>query len=163
MLLLSLGLYAAAQALPLRAGDGDSFCDRARGSFERTGKLARELMATLENLDAEGTPATAGRLAAIRHSFEQEAVVLQGVAPPSGAAEVQTRGMATLGVLMDLTEPWLLDAEGEGRADVAEFVRDGFLAARNEARAAAAALRQSEAGCGPRRGAGTLQLLGRHS
>jgi hypothetical protein len=154
----------AAQTLPLRAGDGpDSYCERARASFERTGKLARELVGVLEGLDAEGPQATAARLADIRHSFEQEVAVLQGAPAPAGAEEVQTRGAATLVLLMELANPHLIEMDEDARADLAQYLRDQLLAARNEARAAAAALRQQDGGCTTRRAGGGLQLLGRRA
>jgi hypothetical protein len=163
-LLLGVCVLGAAQTLPLRAGDGaDSYCERARASFERTGKLARELVGVLEGLDAEGPQATAERLAAIRHSFEQEVAILQGMPAPAGAEEVQTRGAATLGLLMELADPRLIEAEEDARADLAQYLRDQLLAARNEARAAAAALRQPESGCTTRRAGSGVQLLGRRS
>ena len=163
-LLLAASAAGAAQTLPLRAGDGpETFCERARGSFERTGKLARELVGVLEGLDAEGPQATAQRLAAIRHSFEQEALVLQRAPVPSGAEEVQARGATTLEILMELADPHLIDLDEDGRADVAQYLRDQLLAARNEARAAAAALRQPDGGCTTHRASGLMHLLGRRS
>lgn len=163
-LLLGASIVGAAQTLPLRAGDGpESFCERARGSFERTGKLARELVAALEGLDAEGPRTTADRLAAIRHSFEQEALLLQTGAVPIGAEEVQVRGAATMGLLMEIADPRLIDADEDGRADLAQYLRDQLLAARNEARAATAALRQSDGACATRRAGGLMHLLGRRS
>jgi hypothetical protein len=163
-LLLAAGVVAAAQTLPLRAGDGaESYCDRARASFERTGKLARELVAVLEGLDVEGPEATAERLTAIRHSFEQEALVLQSRPAPSGAEEVQARGAATLGLLMALADPQLIDADADNRADLAQYLSEQLLAARNEARAAAAALRQPDGPCISRRAGGAFQLLDRRA
>jgi hypothetical protein len=163
-LLLAASAAAAVQTLPLRAGDGpETFCERARESFERTGKLARDLVSTLEGLDAEGPYATALRLAAIRHSFEQEVLVLQSAPAPLGAEEVQARGAATIGLLLELTDPRLIDPDEESRADLAQYVRDQLLAARNEARAAAAALRQPDSGCMTRRTSGFMRLLGRRS
>ncbi len=163
-LLLAVGAVGAAQTLPLRAGDGtDVFCERARGSFERTGKLARELVTVLEGLDAEGPQATAERLAAILHSFEQEVQVLQSMPAPSGAEEVQVRGAATLEHLMELADPHLIDLDEDDRADVAQYLRDQLLAARASARAAAAALRQPDGACTTRRAGGWMHLLGRRS
>jgi hypothetical protein len=163
-LLLATGAIGAVQTLPLRAGDGpETFCERARGSFERTGKLARELVSTLEGLDAEGPQATADRLAAIRRNFEQEVVILQSAAVPSGAEEVQARGAATLGLLMELADPRLIYLDEDSRADLAQHLRDQLVAARNEARAAAAALRQPEGACMTHRASGLMHLLGRRS
>jgi hypothetical protein len=164
VLLLGVCVASAAETLPLRAGEGaDSYCERARASFERTGKLARELVGTLEGLDAEGPRATAERLAAIRYSFEQEVATLQATEMPVGAEDVQTHGAATLALLIDLTSPHLVEVEEDGRAELAQYLRDQLLTARNEARAAAAALRQPESGCASRRAGGGLQLLGRRS
>ncbi|HEY7061333.1 MAG TPA: hypothetical protein VII06_07645 [Chloroflexota bacterium] len=164
-LLLAAGLLAAAQTLPLRAGDGpETFCDRARASFERTGKLARDLVEALEGLDAEGPSATAAHLAAIHQGFEQEVWLLESAAVPPGAEEVQTRGTATLELLMELADPHLVDTDVDGRADLAQYLRDQLLAARNEARAAAAALRQPDGACAAHRaGGGIIRLLGRRS
>jgi hypothetical protein len=164
VLLLGTSIVGAAQTLPLRTGEGpEGFCERARGSFERTGKLARELVTALEALDAEGPQTTAEHLAAIRHSLEQEAVVLHAGAVPVGAEEVEARGAATLGLLMDVADPHLVDADEDGRADLAQYLRDQLQAARNEARAAAAALRQPDGGCAMRRASGFMHLLGRDS
>ena len=163
-LLFGVCVVGAAQTLPLRAGDGpDSYCERARASFERTGKLARELVGVLEGLDSEGPQATGERLAAIRHSFEQEAMILEGAPAPPGAEQVQTRGTATVALLMELADPHLTEVQEAARADLAQYLRDQLLAARNEARAAAAALRQTESTCPTRRAGGVLHLLGRRS
>jgi len=152
------------QTLPLRAGDGpETFCERARGSFERTGKLARELVTVLEGLDAEGPQATATRLTAIRRGFEDEALVLQSGAIPGGAEEIQARGTATLALLLELADPHLIDLDEGGRADLAQYLREQLVAARSEARAAAAALRQPEGGCAAHRASGLMHLLGRRS
>jgi hypothetical protein len=163
-LLLVACSVALVQTLPLRAGDGpETYCERARGSFERTGKLARELVTVLEGLDAEGPQATANRLAAIRRSFEDEAMLLQSGAVPTGAEEIQARGTATLGLLLELADPHLIELDEDGRADLAQYLRDQLVAARGEARAAAAALKQPEGGCAAHRASGLMHLLGRRS
>jgi hypothetical protein len=142
-------------------GDGEDYCERVRGSFERTTKWARELAAALEALDVDGMPATVARLDAVRHGLEQEIHVLQSSIAPLGAEAVQFHGDATLRVLLSVADPALVDRPDDERAEVAQFLRDQFLAARAEARAAAAALRQVEPNCGARGPQGALRLLGR--
>ncbi|HLH26529.1 MAG TPA: hypothetical protein VK066_28745 [Chloroflexota bacterium] len=164
LLLLAVAALGAVRALPSPAGGSpETFCERARGSFERTGKLARELVAALEGLDAEGPAATAERLTEIRQGFAQEAQLLKSGPVPPGAEEVQARGAATLELLMQIADPRLVDADEDDRADLAQHLRDQLLAARNEARAAAAAMRQPDGGCAAPRAGGLMHLLGRRT
>ena len=161
LLLLGVTLAAAAQTLPGRLLEGSElYCEVARGSFERTGKWARELASTLEALDAEGPDVTATRLLAIRQGLEQEVVVLDTHPPPHGAEEVYARGTATVSLLIDVADPTVVRLGEDAREQAAVFIRDQFVAARGEARAAAAALRQHEPNCPTRRSNGVLQLLG---
>jgi hypothetical protein len=160
-LLLGATLAATAQTGPVRLLEGpETYCEMARASFERTGKWARDLASTLEALDAEGPDSTATRLLAIRQGLEQEFRVLDGHPPPSGAEEVHTRGTATVSLLIDVADPQVVWSSDEGREGLAAFIRDQFVAARGEARAAAAALRHHDPSCPTRRPNGVLQLLG---
>ncbi len=162
-LLLLATLAAAAQTLPRGLLEGrEGYCEVVRGSFERTSKLARDLTTTLESLDAEGPEVTAARLAAIREGLEQEARLLASYPPPPGAEAVQVHGTATVRLLIDVANPAVVRTEEDRREEVAAFIREQFLAARTEARAAAAALRQQEPHCPSRRAqTGIWQLLRR--
>ncbi len=161
-LVLGATLVAVAYGLLGRVPDGrEAYCEVARASFERTSKWARELAGTLEALNSDGPDLTATRLVAIHQGLAQEASLLSSHAPPAGAEEVRDHGTATLSLLMRVADPALVRTDDEAREQVAEFVREQFLSARGEARAAAAALRQHEPNCPTRRSnGGILQLLG---
>jgi hypothetical protein len=161
-LLFGATLVAAAQTLPGRTGDApELYCETARGAFERTSKWARELAGALEALDADGPDLTSARLLTIRQGLESEVNVLSTHAPPAGAEDVRDHGTATVELLLGMADPSLVYSEEDGREQVAAFVRDQFVAARTEARAAAAALRQHEPNCPSRRAnTGVWQLLG---
>lgn len=164
LVVLGAGLAAGAQTLPLHLG-GDSTedsCERVRSSFERTNRLARELAAVLDGLGSEGTDIVAGRLAGVRDGLQQEASVLGTVALPAGAGEAQTRGAAVVALLLEIADPALTEIADTDREELGNHLRDQFLAARTEARAAAAALRQGDSGCVNRRVArDSMHLLGR--
>jgi hypothetical protein len=165
LLLLAAGLVLAAQSPSsgARGGHGgEDYCEQVRATFERTGRLARELATALESLDAEGVPATAAHLTSIRQGLEQEAALLTTWLPPPGAEEVRARGAATIALLLELADPELAHAAQGDREELAGYIRDQFLAARAEARAARAALRQGEPACASARpGQGSMRLLGR--
>ncbi len=162
-LVLVATLAAAAQTVPRALVLGpDGYCEVARASFERTSKWARDLAATLEGLDTEGPEATASRLTAIRAGLEQEGVVLRAHTPPEGAEDIRARGVATVDILVEIANPGVVDIEEEAREELAALIRDQFIAARGEARAAAASLRQQERHCPSRRApSGVWQLLRR--
>ena len=156
-------VLAVAPPMVRMLGDvGEDYCELTRASFERTGKLARELATALENLDAEGTAPTASRLTDIGQALQQESTRLGSISHPPGAENVLVHGAATVSLLLALTDPHLAEVAQVDREEAAAHIRDHFLAARSEARAAAAALRQAEAGCSSRKAAqGSFQLLGR--
>jgi hypothetical protein len=161
---LGAALAAGAQTLPLRgAGDGgEDHCDRVRASFERTSRLARELAAVLDGLGSDGGEIVAGRLASVRDGLHHEAVALQAIGLPPGAEEPKARGAAVIALLLEIADPSLADSGDDEREALAHRLRDHFLAARTEARAATAALRQGETGCPSRRAArDSLHLLSR--
>ena len=160
--LLGGTLVAAAQTLPGRMADApEPYCETARGAFERTSKWARELAGTLESLDADGPDATATRLLTIRQGLANEATVLTSHSPPAGAEDVREHGTATVELLLGVADPSVVHTDDEARDQTATFIRDQFVAARTEARAAAAALRQHEPNCpGRRPNSGVWQLLG---
>ena len=164
MVLVSAGSALGTGWVPLLTGGGaEDHCERVRAVFERTGKWARELATTFEGLDAEGPAVTAGRLATIREGLQQEAALLGSTPLPASAAELQARGGAVLSLLVDLADPDLTLPGWGDREELASFVREQFLAARSEARAAAAALRQAESDCPNRRPAEGLMRLMRGS
>jgi hypothetical protein len=133
-----------------------------RGSFERTSLLARDLAAILEAFDTEGPAATAERLDAVRLGLEHEASTLRNRPPPTGAEEIPARGLAAVGLLLTVADPHLTDTAGPDRGSLVSYVRDQFTAARTEARAAMAALRQMDSGCPNRRSAsGAMRLMSR--
>jgi hypothetical protein len=162
-LLLSVGLALAAQGVAGRLPDTlERYCEEARASFERSNQLARDLAATLESLDVEGPEATAARLDAIRERLARELTLLQHLAPPAGAEEVQVRGLAAVGVLLALADPGLVQvAQALDRETLGNYIREQFLTARTEARAATAALRQTDTRCAKRVVQGTIRLLSR--
>ena len=164
LVVLGAGLVAGAQTLPLHLG-GDSTedsCERVRASFERTNRLARELAAVLDGLGSEGTGVVAGRLAGVRDGLQQEASALGTMALPAGAGAAQARGAAVVALLLEIADPALTEIADADREELGNRLRDQFLAARTEARAAAAALRQGDNGCANRRVArDPMHLLGR--
>jgi hypothetical protein len=160
-LLFGATLVAAAQTLPPRLLDApELYCETARASFERTSKWARDLATALDSLDVEGLEATVVRLAAIRDGLTEEASMLQTHAPPPGAEPVRTHGTAAIGVLLEITDPRVVEFGEEEREQVGAYIKEQFVAARGEARLAATALRQHEPNCPVRRANGVLQLLG---
>jgi hypothetical protein len=160
---LAVALAAGAQTLPLRvSGESEDYCERVRGSFERTSRLARELASVLDSLGAEGGDVVAGRLAGVRDGLRQEATALATIALPPGTEEAQARGAAVIALLLEIADPGLASVGEDDREELGNRLRDQFLAARSEARAATAALRQGEGGCPNRRVARDgVQLLGR--
>lgn len=161
VLLLGLWWHVGTVSAPVGSATGD-YCERVRASFERVGKWAWELATALESLDAEGTQITAERLGALRGSLESEAELLHMVAAPPGTEEIQTRGAAAVELLLTVADPQIAEAASGDRDDLGVFLRDQFAAARGEARAAAAALRQNSE-CAARRAAaqGSIRLLSR--
>jgi len=164
LIVLGAVLAAGAQSLPLRIGGepGEDYCDQVRGSFERTSRLARELAAVLDGLGSDGGEVVAGRLAEVRDGLEHEAATLDAIPLPPGAEEPKVRGAAVITLLLDIADPSLATIGDDDRAELASHLRDQFLAARTEARAATSALRQVESSCPNRRLArDSLHLLGR--
>jgi hypothetical protein len=164
LVVLGAGLAAAAQTLPLHLG-GDSAedsCERVRASFERTNRLARELAAVLDGLGSDGTDVVAARLLGVRDGLQQEASALGTMVLPPGAGAAQARGAVVVALLLEIADPALTEAADGDREELGNRLREQFLAARTEARAAAAALRQGDSGCGGRRVArDSMHLLGR--
>jgi len=164
LVVLGAGLVAGAQTLPLHLG-GDSTedsCERVRASFERTNRLARELAAVLDGLGSEGTGVVAGRLAGVRDGLQQEASLLGTMALPAGAEVAQARGATVVALLLEIADPALTEVADTDREELGNRLREQFLSARTEARAAAAALRQGDNGCANRRVArDSMHLLGR--
>ncbi|HZU04760.1 MAG TPA: hypothetical protein VFB73_02205 [Chloroflexota bacterium] len=162
-LLLSVGLALAAQGVASRLPDAlERYCEEARASFERSNQLARDLAATLEGLDAEGPEATAAGLELVRERLARERALLQHLVPPAGAEEVQARGLAAVDVLLTLADPGLVRAaRAVDREALGAYIREQFLAARAEARAAMAALRQTDTRCAKRVVQGAIRLLSR--
>ena len=79
-----------------------------------------------------------------------------------GAEEVPARGLAAVGLLLTVADPHIADAAGSDRGTLVSYVREQFTAARAEARAATAALRQMDSGCANRRTAsGAMRLMSR--
>jgi hypothetical protein len=161
---LGAGLAAGAQTVPLHLGvdSAEDSCERVRASFERTNRLGRELAAVLDSLGSEGTVIVAGRLAGVRDGLQQEASALGTMALPPGAGAAQTRGAAVVALLLEIADPALTEVADADREELGNRLRDQFLAARTEARAAAAVLRQGDSGCANRRLArDSMHLLGR--
>ncbi len=164
LLLLAAALAVGAQTLPPRlAGDGgEDYCERVRGSFERTSRLARELAAVLDGLGSDSGEIVAARLAGVRDGLQNEATTLDAIPLPQGSEEPKVRGAAVISLLLEIADPSLTDVGDDGREELGNHLRDQFLAARTEARAATAALRQSESGCPNRRVVrDSMHLLGR--
>ena len=165
LLLVAVALTWGARTLPSTTSDTvDDYCEHVRASFERTSLLARDLAAVLESFDAEGPATTAERLSTLRLGLEQEASTLSSNPPPAGAEEVPTRGLAVVALLLTVADPHITDAAGADRGSLVIYVRDQFIAARAEARAATAALRQMDSGCPNRRSAsGAMRLMSRRA
>jgi hypothetical protein len=140
-----------------------SDCERVLAAFHRTGKWAVELAAVLEHLESETASAAIGRLQNVREGLEHEARLLQSPPLSPAFAEAQSRSLATVAVLRDLADPNVVMLMNEDREAFGGHVRDQFLAARSEARAARDALKQEDPACTAARTAqsGGLHLLRR--
>lgn len=163
LILGALALTWAARLQPSPPADAsDDYCEQVRSSFERTSLLARDLATILESFDVEGPAATAERLGTVRQGLEHEASTLASSSPPAGAEEVPARALAAVGLLLTVADPHITDAAGADRGSLVNYVREQFTAARTEARAATAALRQMDSGCPNRRSAsGAVRLMSR--
>jgi hypothetical protein len=145
----------AAQAEP------EPYCAQVWGVFDRTSKWARELGTALEAAAGEPSERVVPRLQAVQQGLAAELARLEQLAPPPGSEEVQRHARAALAALLRAADPHLLDHPPEVRVQMGPYLREQVIAARTEARAAAAALRAADEECANRYGPGALRPLGR--